>query len=112
MHKEFIIENMANKFYFEQGDSSSYQRLMDVDIFRAEDDEHIGMIELLYDFDKINETDEYKIHTTRWSEKITIKEAEDAIDELIKAARDGEFHEFSEECTNYDHFDEEESWFV
>ena len=103
---------MANKFYFEQGDSSSYQRLMDVDIFRAYDDEHIGMVELLYDFDKINETDEYKIESTRWSEKITIKEAEDAIDELLKAARDGEFHEFAEECTNYDHFDEEESWFV
>lgn len=103
---------MANKFYFEQGDSSSYQRLMDVNIFRTWDDEHIGMVELLYDYDKINEKDEYKIEFTRWSERITIDEAEQAMDELLKAARDGEFHEFAEECGNYEHFDDEESWFV
>ena len=40
MHKEFIIENMANKFYFEEGDASSYSRLLDVNIFRTEDDSH------------------------------------------------------------------------
>jgi hypothetical protein len=112
MHKEFITENMANKFYFEQGDSSSYQRLMDVNIYRAWDDEHIGMVELMYNYDKINERDEFKIEFTRWSEKITIREAEDAISELLNAARDGQFHEFASECTNYEHFDEEESWFV
>jgi hypothetical protein len=103
---------MANKFYFEEGDASSYNRLLDVNIFRTEDDSHIGMVELHYDFDKINERDEFKIEFTRWSEKITIKEAEDAISELLNAARNGQFHEFASECTNYEHFDDEESWFV
>lgn len=113
MHKEFIIENMANKFYFEDGDASSYNRLLDVNIFRTEDDSHIGMVELHYDYDKINERDEFKIEFTRWTGNLTINEAENAMAELLNAARDGQFQEFCEECYNYEHFDEdEESWFV
>jgi hypothetical protein len=66
----------------------------------------------MYNYDKINEKDEFKIETTRWSESITIDEAEDAMAELLNAARNGEFYEFAEECTNYEHFDDENSWFV
>ena len=40
------------------------------------------------------------------------KAAEDAMAELLNAARNGEFYEFAEECTNYEHFDDENSWFV
>jgi hypothetical protein len=112
MHKEYIPENMANKYYFGEADSSAHQRIVDVVVYKAEDDEEIGVIELYYDYDKINERDEFKIESAQWSGDITIKEAEDAIDELLKRAGD-EFQEFIERCLDYDpNDDEEESWFI
>lgn len=103
---------MANKYYYGEADSSSHQRLVDVIVYRAEDDEELGVIELYYDYDKINERDEFKIESAEWSADITIKEAEDAIDELLKRAGD-EFQEFIERCLDYDpNDDEEESWFI
>ena len=112
MHKEYIQENMANKYYFGEADSSAHQRIVDVVVYKSEDDEEIGVIELYYDYDKINERDEFKIESAEWSAEITIKEAEDAIDELLKRAGD-EFQEFIERCLDYDpNDDEEESWFI
>jgi histidinol dehydrogenase len=112
MHKEYIPENMANKYYFGEADSSAHQRIVDVVVYKVEDDEEIGVIELMYEFDKINERDEFKIESAQWSAEITIKEAEDAIDELLKRAGD-EFQEFIERCLDYDpNDDEEESWFI
>jgi len=55
MHKEYIPENMANKYYFGEADSSAHQRIVDVVVYKTEDDEEIGVIELYYDYDKINE---------------------------------------------------------
>jgi hypothetical protein len=112
MHKEYIPENMANKYYFGEADSSAHQRIVDVVVYKTEDDEEIGVIELMYEFDKINERDEFKIESAQWSGDITIKEAEDVIDELLKRAGD-EFQEFIERCLDYDpNDDEEESWFI
>ena len=112
MHKEYIQENMANKYYFGEADSYAQHRLVDVVVYRAEDDEEIGVIELSYDYDKINERDGFKIEKAEWSADITIKEAENAIDELLKRAGD-EFQEFIERCLDYDpNDDEEESWFI
>lgn len=112
MHKEYIPENMANKYYFGEADSYAQHRLVDVVVYRMEDDEEIGVIELYYDYDKINERDGFKIERADWSADITIKEAEDAIDELLKRAGE-EFQEFIERCLEYDHDDEDElSWFV
>ena len=112
MHKEYIPENMANKYYFGEADSSAHQRIVDVVVYKVEDDEEIGVIELMYEFDKINERDEFKIESAQWSGDITIKEAEDVIDELLKRAGD-EFQEFIERCLDYDpNDDEEESWFI
>ena len=112
MHKEYIQENMANKYYFGEADSSAHQRIVDVVVYKAEDDEEIGVIELYYDYDKINERDEFKIESAQWSGNITIQEAEDVIDELLKRAGD-EFQEFIERCLDYDpNDDEEESWFI
>jgi hypothetical protein len=107
-----IPESMANNFYFGEADSYAQHRLVDVVVYRAEDDQEIGVIELYYDYDKINERDEFKIESAEWSADITIKEAEDAIDELLKRAGD-EFQEFIERCLDYDpNDDEEESWFI
>ena len=113
MHKEYIPESMANKYYFGEADSYAQHRLVDVVVYRAEDDQEIGVIELYYDYDKINERDEFKIESAQWSADITIKEAEDAIDELLKRAGD-EFQGFIEQCLEYepDDDDEELSWFV
>lgn len=112
MHKEYIPENMANKYYFGEADSSAHQRIVDVVVYKTEDDEEIGVIELMYEFDKINERDEFKIESAEWSGEITIQEAEDVIDELLKRAGD-EFQEFIERCLDYDpNNDEEESWFI
>jgi hypothetical protein len=112
MHKEYILENMANKYYFGEADSSAHQRIVDVVVYKVEDDEEIGVIELMYEFDKINERDEFKIESAQWSGDITIQEAEDVIDELLKRAGD-EFQEFIERCLDYDpNDDEEESWFI
>ena len=113
MHKEYIPESMANKYLFGEADSSSHSRLVDVVVYRAEDDEEIGVIELYYDYDKINERDEFKIESAQWSADITIQEAEDAIEELLKRAG-GEFQEFIERCLDYepDDDDEELSWFI
>jgi hypothetical protein len=112
MHKEYIQENMANKYYFGEADSSAHQRIVDVVVYKSEDDEEIGVIELMYEFDKINERDEFKIESAQWSGDITIQEAEDVIDELLKRAGD-EFQEFIERCLDYDpNNDEEESWFI
>lgn len=112
MHKEYILESMANKYYFGEADSSAHQRIVDVVVYKTEDDEEIGVIELMYEFDKINERDEFKIESAQWSGDITIQEAEDAIDELLKRAGD-EFQEFIERCLDYDpNDDEEESWFI
>jgi hypothetical protein len=103
---------MANKYYFGEADSSAHQRIVDVVVYKVEDDEEIGVIELMYEFDKINERDEFKIESAQWSGDITIKEAEDVIDELLKRAGD-EFQEFIERCLDYDpNNDEEESWFI
>jgi len=103
---------MANKYYFGEADSSSYQRIVEVAIFRMEDDEQIGLVDLLYDFDKINERDEFKIEKAEWSGDITIEMAEEALEELLKRAGD-EFQEFIERCHDYNHDDEDElSWFV
>jgi hypothetical protein len=103
---------MANKYYFGEADSSAHQRIVDVVVYKVEDDEEIGVIELMYEFDKINERDEFKIESAEWSGYITIKEAEDVIDELLKRAGD-EFQEFIERCLDYDpNDDEEESWFI
>ncbi len=52
MHKEYIPESMANKYYFGEADSSAHQRIVDVVVYKAEDDEEIGVIELYYDYDK------------------------------------------------------------
>jgi len=112
MHKEYILESMANKYYFGEADSSAHQRIVDVVVYKTEDDEEIGVIELYYDYDKINERDEFKIESAQWSGEITIQEAEDVIDELLKRAGD-EFQEFIERCLDYDpNDDEEESWFI
>jgi hypothetical protein len=113
MHKEYITENMANKFYFGEADTILHQHIVEVVVYRAEDDQEIGVIELMYEFDKINERDEFKIESAEWSADITIKEAEDAIDELLKRAGD-EFQGFIEQCLEYepDDDDEELSWFV
>jgi hypothetical protein len=113
MHKEYIPENMANKFYFGEADTILHSHIVEVVVYRAEDDEEIGVIELMYEFDKINERDEFKIESAEWSKDITIKEAEDAIDELLKRAGD-EFQGFIEQCLEYepDDDDEELSWFV
>lgn len=103
---------MANKYYFGEADSSSHQRIVEVAIFRMEDDEQIGLVELLYDYDKINESDEFKIERAEWSADITIKDAEDAMEELLKSAKD-EFQEFIERCLDYEPDDDEElSWFI
>jgi hypothetical protein len=110
MHKEYIPESMANKYYFGEADSSAHQRIVDVVVYKAEDDQEIGVIELYYDYDKINERDEFKIESAQWSADITIQEAEDAIDELLKRAGD-EFQEFIERCLDYEP-DEKESWFI
>jgi hypothetical protein len=101
---------MANKYYFGEADSSAHQRIVDVVVYKAEDDQEIGVIELYYDYDKINERDEFKIESAQWSADITIQEAEDAIDELLKRAGD-EFQEFIERCLDYEP-DEKESWFI
>ena len=104
---------MANKFYFGEADTILHQHIVEVVVYRAEDDEEIGVIELYYDYDKINERDEFKIESAQWSADITIQEAEDAIEELLKRAG-GEFQEFIERCLDYepDDDDEELSWFV
>lgn len=112
MHKEYILENMENKFYFEEGDGSTYSRSLDILIYRASDDELIGVVEIFYNYDKINDKQNWKIESTDFEPTITIDEADEALDELLRRAND-EFHDFASRChEDEDYHTDGNYWFV
>ena len=112
MHRAYILENMENKFYFEEGDGSTYSRSLDVLIYRASDDELIGVVEILYNDDKINNKQTWKIESTNFEPTITIDEADEAMDELIRRANH-EFNDFANRChDDEDYHTDGNYWFV
>lgn len=103
---------MKNKYYFEEGDGSTYSRSLDVLIYTMQDFELIGVAEIFYNYDKINNHETWEIQSTKWEANISIEQAEEALDELTRRAND-EFHDFASRCHDDEDFHTNgHYWFV
>jgi len=105
------MKNMENKYWFAEESSNASANSIIVDVYTRQDDEHIGTIQLIYSFDKRNNYEDWKIDTTEWHKDLTLKECDEAMQELIDSATEN-FHEFAFECYHYDPRDDEFGWFI
>jgi len=53
----------------------------------------------------------WTIESAEWDKKLTLKECDDAMQELVDNATEN-FHEFAFECYHYDPRDDEFGWFI
>ena len=109
MHNTFTMINMENKYYFEELSVSISAREIEVECYDINTDELIATITLKYDYDEYSE--EWKVESSEFHTNPTIKEINELQEELLSRASDL-FHEFCYECTMYEGWDDEISWFV
>lgn len=110
-HKESTMKNTENKFWFAEQSSNASANTIIVDVFNRYDDEHIGTIELIYNYDKNNNNETWTIESAEWQQNLTLEQCDEAMQELTDNATEN-FHEFCYECYNYDPRDDEDWWFV
>lgn len=108
---EYTMKSTENKYWFDEVASNASANSIIVDVYTLQDDEHIGTIQLNYNFDKRNNYEEWKIDTTEWHKDLTLKECDEAMQELVDNASEN-FHEFAFECFNYDPRDDDEWWCI
>jgi hypothetical protein len=105
------MKNTENKYWFSELSSDIATNTILVEVYTRQDDEKIGEIELIYNYDKNNNYEEWTIESAEWDKELTLKECDDAMQELIDNATEN-FHEFAFECYHYDPRDDEFSWFI
>ena len=105
------MKNTENKYWFAEESCNPSANSIFVEVYTRQDDEHISTIELIYSFDKRNNYEEWKINKAEWHKDLTLKECDEAMQELVDNATEN-FHEFCYECYNYDPRDDDEWWCV
>ncbi len=108
---ESTMKNTENKYWFTELSSDIATHTIIVEVYTRHDDEKIGEIELIYNYDKNNNYEEWTIESTEWDKELTLKECDDAMQELVDNATEN-FHEFAFECFHYDPRDDEFGWFI
>lgn len=104
------MKNTENKYWYAEQSSDAYSRLLTVDVYTRQDDEHIATIELMYHYNPINDYESWTVETAEWSKELTIAEADNVIQELTHGASD-HFHEFAYQCYHFNPLDESD-WCV
>ena len=105
------MKNTENKYWFTDISQDVSEQTIEVECYDKSTDEKVATIELKYTYDE--ESEEWKVETSKFYTNPTIKEIDELISELTYRAS-GIFYDFCYECTMYedDDYDDDYAWFI